>query len=144
MAYATIEQFIENFGQWEAVEVSNLDDASDQLVDADRLQTALENASGEIDSYLAQAGYTLPLATVPAFLVQRCCDIARYRLENRNTRQEVIDRYKDAIAWLRDVAKGVATIGPIENDTSVTQLTSVLTGKINAGSTFNSSSLQGY
>lgn len=47
--------------------------------DTRKLNRALTDASALIDSYLSSR-YTLPLAVVPAVLVQHCCTIAFYYL----------------------------------------------------------------
>lgn len=87
----------------------------DSTADAGVVAAALIKASEEIDSYLCQR-YTLPLATVPGVLLGICCDIAMYRLSINSTAmtEEKRTRYEDAIKWLRDVAKGVAGIGVLE------------------------------
>jgi phage gp36-like protein len=146
MAYATAEDFIRVFGDREAVEVSNLDAARTDLPDIDAIEAALSNASAEIDSYLVQAGYVLPLATVPAILLQKTCDIARYRLEWRNTRTETEQRYKDAMSWLRDVAKGLAAVGPLPLGTGrpPSAGSSAIWGGSRTGQVFNGRSLRGY
>jgi phage gp36-like protein len=144
--YATADQFIATFGEREAAEVSNLDAARNTEPNYDAIEAALETASAEIDSYLARAGYELPLASVPAILMKRACDIARYHLEHRNTRDEVVARYKDAIMWLRDVARGIASVGPIgaTSGNSPASGSNALWGGDRGGAVFNRQSLRGY
>ena len=54
--------------------------ASDGTVseDADRINTALADASALVDTYL-EARYKLPLDKTPTFLKSLTCDIARFR-----------------------------------------------------------------
>lgn len=75
-----------------------------------KIVTAQEMAAGTIDGYISTR-YTLPLATVPTTLTAYSLDIVRYRLWDNKAPEEVRQRYEDALAWLRDVAKGLAGLG---------------------------------
>ena len=71
------------------------------------------DVDAEIDGYIGQR-YTLPLAApAPKLLVRLACDIARYRLafDSGLMNEQIEVRYKAAVALLRDLAKGVATLG---------------------------------
>lgn len=118
MAYATIEQFVEAFGQVEAVELSNLDDAEIVVVRDEILDRALNDASAEMDSYFWR--YTLPFASLPQPLIGCCLDIARHRLDRVREREDVRERYKDRLKWLELVAKGTIRLGVDEAQTAVT------------------------
>ena len=110
MPYATQQDIIDRYGDDALIVASDRD--GDGLVDVDTVSKALADATADIDSYVARK-YALPLPTVPDVLVRICVDIAMYRLspepgvgtEDRRT------RYDDAIAFLKDVAKGVAGLG---------------------------------
>lgn len=109
MPYATPDDLIAAFGLDEVIAVT--DRANTGKVDTAVALEALARASGEADSYLA-ARYALPLAAVSPALVTAVCDVARYRLTGGEASQtEVIaERYKAAIAWLRDIATGRAML----------------------------------
>jgi phage gp36-like protein len=71
-----------------------------------------------LDSYLGNR-YDVPLTgTIPARVVDLACVVARYRLHENRTPERVRQDYEDAIAFLRDVAAGRATI-PGATDPSV-------------------------
>ncbi|MDW8357857.1 DUF1320 domain-containing protein [Thermus sp.] len=80
-----------------------------------RARAALAEAWGEVESYLAQR-YALPLPSLPEALKARALDIAVYRLFLRRgirpgtADEAVLSRYRDAVAWLRDVALGKAAL----------------------------------
>ncbi len=78
--------------------------------DEARLTQALSEASGEMDDAF-RARYAVPLTGIGASTAERlaqvCCDIARYRLWADAASDEVVRRYEQAYAWLRDVARGV-------------------------------------
>lgn len=76
-----------------------------------RLATAIKDAQSEIDSYLASR-YSVPLATPPAVVARFAGDIARYCLHGNNADDTVQKRYDTAIAFLKNVAAGKATLGP--------------------------------
>lgn len=80
--------------------------------DVVRLTQALTEASGEMDDAF-RARYAVPLAVTGATaerLAQVCCDIARYRLWADAASDEVVRRYEQAYAWLRDIARGVMSL----------------------------------
>ncbi|EEF0620044.1 gp436 family protein [Salmonella enterica] len=75
-----------------------------------KLAQALSDAGALADSYLS-AKYSLPLAVVPQVLVQHCCAIAVYYLCDQQATDQVRDRYRDAMTWLREVKNGSIPIG---------------------------------
>ncbi|ECL4665036.1 DUF1320 domain-containing protein [Salmonella enterica] len=75
-----------------------------------KLTQALSDAGALADSYLA-ARYDLPLAVVPQVLVQHCCAIAFYYLCDQQVTDQVRDRYREALTWLREVKNGSIPIG---------------------------------
>lgn len=113
MLYATIEQ------------LGRLGSAGAALaaMDAADVEPALQAASDLADSYLRQR-YTLPLTAWGDELTRAVCSLAAYDLlsnrgydpgagDNSNIRL----RYEDAIAWLKDVAKGA--LSPDVTDSAV-------------------------
>lgn len=94
--YATKANFESAFG---ASETADLD------VPAGRVLAAIDQAGAEADGYIATR-YTVPVASVGANLTRITLDIARFRLWDNRSPDEVRTRYEDAIKWLRDVAAG--------------------------------------
>ncbi|WP_420996237.1 gp436 family protein [Cupriavidus sp. 30B13] len=120
MAYATRDDMAARFGEDELIELT--DRANVGEVDEAVLAAALDDASAEIDSYLA-GRYAVPLAQVPRFLTGLCQDIARYRLCGSGTRatDDINERYRNAIRFLEKVASGAVSIGPIASTGTVPQ-----------------------
>jgi phage gp36-like protein len=112
MPYCTIAQFIDTFGEQEAIALTNLHRPSEVAIDEDNLTQALTDASAMIDGYI-QNRVSLPLTEpqIPATLKACCADIARYRLDRNRCREEVRIRYEDWISWLKDVSKGIVNLG---------------------------------
>lgn len=69
------------------------------------LDKILVDASSMIDGYLASR-YTLPLTAIPEQLVATAAAIARYKLLGDVATEYAQREYKDAVAWLRDIAAG--------------------------------------
>ncbi len=105
--YATTDNF-ETYGLGSKVLVG---------IDADVITAALVSASSVADGYLhARYGDQLPLTTWPESLRIAVCKIAAFELigghigYNPDGRHEVfLERHKQAMAWLRDVAQGRVT-----------------------------------
>lgn len=80
-----------------------------------RAEAALREAWAEVESYLAQR-YALPLPSLPEVLKAKAVDIAVYRLMLRRglrpgtADEAALTRYRDAVAFLRDVAVGKASL----------------------------------
>jgi phage gp36-like protein len=110
MVYATQQEFIEAFGEQEAIMLTNLDDASALAINTIRLDRALVDASALIDTYCG-ARYVLPLSPLPQSVIPYCLDIARYRLDRIRSREDVRLRYEDAIKYLEQVTKGMISLG---------------------------------
>lgn len=120
MPYATREELIESWGMDALLVVA--DEDQDGVLDDGVVDKALVNASAEIDAYVAVL-HRLPLPERPATLVQPCCDIAMYRLSSDGTSstEEKRKRYDDAVAFLRRVSEGKASLGlptPPEQESS--------------------------
>lgn len=110
MAYATPAQIGERYDANVLVTIADRD--NDGAADTDVLERALADASAEIDVFLA-AKYDLPLNSTPEVLTRLAVDIAVYRLasEAGPATEERRRRYEDAVALLRRLASGEASLG---------------------------------
>lgn len=108
MTYATRANLVDRFG---LVPLEELTDQSNSgKVDDDLITNAIDNAVSEIDSYLS-GRYTTPVDPAPAYLTKIACDIAFYNLHDDHPTEGVEKLYKAAVAWLKDVAAGKASLG---------------------------------
>ena len=115
MSYADVQDVVDRLGQ----------DAVDQMADdayADTkaftlLAGALADASEEIDGYVG-ARHALPLDPVPGSLVRICVQIGVYlRCSSADLATDLQkDRAESARRLLRDVAKGVVSLGQGDPD----------------------------
>ncbi len=84
------------------------------------LEEAIGDADGEIDGYLAKR-YPVPLSPTPKVLNKFSKDIAVYNLFSRagidegEKEKNYLNRYKAAVRFLENVAKGVIDIGVSDN-----------------------------
>lgn len=81
---------------------------------------ALQDAAEEIDSYIA-VKYQLPLPSVPSTLKRVACNIARYRLYFQQPTEEVENRYKAEIDFLKRIADGKAVLNILNESNQVTE-----------------------
>jgi|SRR6185437_2998789 len=108
MAYATIPDMIRRFGEEELVRISTPAGQDLGGVVADVVESALEDASSLMDSYIRRR-YQTPLDVAPPEVVANCATIARFNLstgDGKTCSEEVRDRHKSAMAWLRDLSLG--------------------------------------
>ncbi|EOR08323.1 gp436 family protein [Acinetobacter tandoii] len=112
--YATREELTKRFGD-EIEQLESMHPSSGTAV-----QDAIQDASEEIDSYLA-AKYALPLPSTPNNLKRLACDIARYRLYFQQPTEEVRKRYEDAKEFLKGVRDGKNVLAILDNQNQVTE-----------------------
>lgn len=138
MPYCTQQDLQSRFGDAELLRIADRD--RDGEIDADVVSVALDDASNEIDAYVGSR-YSVPMSPVPDLLKRLCADIARYRLYDERPLEEVENRYKQAVATLRDIANGRASL----KDSSAPSSTSgVEVIKTDADRIFTMDSLRGF
>jgi len=141
MTYATQQGLVDRFGETELVQLSDRD--GDRQADAEVVARALEDADAEIDAYLASR-YALPLASVPDRIAAIAHDIARHALmKGAGIKVElIVDSYRDAIGFLKDLAAGRAQLDlPPSGTASPTSGGPDFSGP---GRTFTDETLKGY
>jgi phage gp36-like protein len=107
MAYATAAEMEAVLGERTFLEAADRD--HDGVADSSAVATALAKASSFADSYITRF---LPITgDAPEALKDAVIRIAHYQLTGETGNEETRRRHDDAVAWLRDVAKGHATLG---------------------------------
>ena len=104
MAYCAKSDLVQRFGQREIDDLLDRDNDGDD--DASTLDSTIADADSLIDSYVSSK-YQTPLDPVPQIIKYISCDITRFMLWDDNAPEEVRNRYNDAIARLKDIAKGM-------------------------------------
>lgn len=112
--YATRNDLETRFGEGEMQQLEIMQTASNSF------EEALQDASEEIDSYIA-VRYKLPLPETPSTLKRVACNIARYRLYFQRPTEEVENRYKAEIDFLKRVADGKAVLNILNTQNEVTE-----------------------
>ena len=108
MTYATESDMISRFGQDEIQQLTDRNNAG--MIDVTVLGMALADADATINGYLA-GRYILPLTVVPAALVKRAADLARYYLFGIQAPDLVKSNHDDALTWLKQVNTGIVELG---------------------------------
>lgn len=116
MVYATLQQFIEAFGQQLTIELTNLENAEATEIDEAVFDRSAARAAGLINGYLA-GRYALPLAKIPDVLKSIALDIQRYQMGHNAQEEDVRQRYEDALRLLEQLAKGQISLGLPAADT---------------------------
>lgn len=105
--YAGKEDLITRFGEREIAAISSNDG---ETIDETVVATALSDAEDLINSYVS-VKYALPLTTVPAALKRISCDFARYFMYKEVIPDELEKKYEQNLAFLKDIARGVVSLG---------------------------------
>lgn len=132
MAYCTQSDLLEQISQDVLIQLTDDDDAG--IIDSDVVTRAIADADAEIDSYCGTK-YDVPFSTTPVMIRKLSVDIAIYNLYGR--RQGAPDdrkeRYDDAISFLKDIAKGIASLGgdaPSNDDDAGPEVTTVKSDRV--------------
>lgn len=112
--YATRNDLEARFGEGELQQLEIMQTVGNSI------EEALQDASEEIDSYIA-VKYVLPLPSIPSTLKRIACNIARYRLYFQQPTEEVENRYKAEIDFLKRIADGKATLNILNSQNEVTE-----------------------
>lgn len=115
MTYATLSDLTERAGEVELRQIADRD--RDGTPDPQVITAALEDADNTVNGYIG-ARYRLPLVSVPALVVTWSVSIARYVLHRNGAPEHVAQDYKDAIAALKDVARGLVSLPVAEGEQS--------------------------
>lgn len=107
MTYASFNDLLERAGETELVDVADRDD--DGVPDAEIIQAALVHADNLINGYVA-ARYPVTFVSVPPLLNTWAVSIARYYLHRYGPPEYVENDFKEAIAALKDVARGLINL----------------------------------
>jgi len=116
--YAVQQDLEDYFGSSELLIAADRD--GDGEADEGVVASGLNSATAEINSYLA-VRYDIPLAETPEVLTRVCCDLAMYHMSvgSPSMTEDKETRYNNCIKWLRDVSKGVASLGAAEAQVEV-------------------------
>lgn len=111
MAYATLQDLIDRFGQTELIQRTDRTNKPASTIDQTVVQRALDDATALINGYLAKL-YTLPVSPVPDVLVKVTADIARYYLHGSAVDKDgpVSTAHAQGLKWLRDVSTGLVQL----------------------------------
>lgn len=103
--YATPDDMVTMFGEPHMRALTDIDQVAAGEVVTERLQRALETATGEVDGYLV-GRYALPLATVPSTVRTHVMCLARYHLMGSTPDERAMADRRVAIAYFDKVASG--------------------------------------
>lgn len=112
MSYAALQDLIDRYGERELIEVADRDEPPAGAPDPAIVQRALDDATAEVDAYLATK-YATPLVTVPNAVLSATCVISRYRLHDDKATEKIRTDYEDAIRWLKDISAGRALLAEL-------------------------------
>ena len=113
--YSTLTDMTEQIPEEELIALT--DDADTGSVDTSVTDRAVADADSEIDGYCGRR-YGVPLSPVPTIIRKFSVDIAIYNLFSRRqgAPEDRRTRYKDAVKFLENVARGLISLGADDPD----------------------------
>ncbi len=147
--YATQQDFIDAFGYEEVLQLSNLWDASATEVNSGNLNRNIADAESIVNGMIATCPAVralMPFADPkPPLLKGYVLDIARYRMDSIQAREDVRKRKEDAIAELRLIGKCEMSLGLDASVPPQPVVTSFSTVEVAGGDNiFTTESLHGF
>lgn len=111
MAYVTLQDLIDRFGQDELIQLTDRANVPPTTVDETVVGKHIADAEALIDSHVGRR-YQLPLEAVPPVLTKYAADLARYFLHGDAAEKDspVERNYREAVRWLELVSKGAIVI----------------------------------
>ena len=116
MSYASALDMVAAFGEAEMTRLSTAEGQPLVGIDADRIETALANASDLIDSHLRRR-YACPLTVTPPAINRACLVLARYDLSfsgDTEPSEQVRLARKEAVEWLGRLNTGSVSLEGVE------------------------------
>ena len=113
--YATVDHMVTRFGEVEMIRLSVADGPTPDAIIPDRIESALVDASVQIDTYL-RVRYAVPVVPVPEELVRAACLLARFDLAmggDREPSEQMRLARKEVLAWLADIGAGRADLAGV-------------------------------
>lgn len=112
MSYVTVEAMRLKFGESELIQLTDHEEPYQYAINMDKLNAAMQEANSEIDAYVGSR-YPLPLQTIPPFLVNIGCNLARYYAVTGDLSENdpIKSRYESSIKTLSKISKGELTLG---------------------------------
>ncbi len=109
MPYATLQQLTDRFGARMLVELTDRGELATGVIDQAAVDRALADADAAIDARLL-GRYRLPLAVVPALLVDLALAVAIYKLHAHSPDPKIRLDYEDALRTLAGIATGAVRL----------------------------------
>lgn len=127
MAYTTLQQLIDRYGEAMLIGLTDRADNSTAAVDPDIIDQAIAAAGAQIDGYVG-ARYALPMAEVPPLIAKLARAITCWELHIYDAPDKITEEYKDAVATLKDMSRGAVVLDiaghqPAGNGSSGVQIT---------------------
>lgn len=115
MPYCTQDDILAMMDEAELIQATDDDGAG--IIGASKVAQAIAQADAEIDGYLG-GRYAVPLSPAPAVLLHMSVDMAIYHILSRRlgAPEHRKDRYKNAVAFFKSVAKGDVSLGANDPD----------------------------
>lgn len=115
MAYCAKTDILDQLD--EDILIGLTDDEDTGLVDDTKVTRAIADADSEIDSYCG-VRYPVPFATVPGIIRKLSVEFSIYNLyaRRKGVSDDRKERYDNGIRFLRDVSKGVVSLGADDPD----------------------------
>lgn len=122
MTYATMADLVARAGEDELIQVTDRNRVG--IYDGEAIEAALRDADNLINGYV-RSKYALPLDPIPDLVRTWATSIARHILHRDGPPDHVVTDYKDALAGLKDVARGIISL-PVADGTVPTATTGVI------------------
>lgn len=153
MAYCTPDDIKKLLPEETVIQLTDDENLKPSAIDPDntehaaiiaRINEAIETADAEIDGYCA-VKYSVPLSPVPAVVNKLSVELAIYYLYSRRSVPEKIEkRYDKAVSRLKDIARGLLTLGVDPEPAASVTADSAQVNKTTSDRVFTRDSLKGF
>lgn len=111
MAYLTTADYIERYGEQETIRLT--DETRSGQYDSAKVQTAIDDATEEVDSYLGKR-YKIPIIDPPRLVRGMVAILARDYLSTTRPAADVTREADRVRAQLKDISRGLMTLPGVD------------------------------
>lgn len=115
MAYTTLQELIDRYGEAMLIELTDRGDVSTGAVDAETVTQAIAAAGAQIDGYVGSR-YALPMAETPPLIAKLARAITAWELHIYDAPDKIKDDYREAVGTLKDIARGAVVLDIAGNE----------------------------
>ena len=115
MAYTTLQELIDRYGEAMLIGLTDRDDVSTGAVDPETIDQAIAADGAQIDGYVGSR-YALPMSETPPLIAKLARAITCWERHVYDAPDKITEDYKEAVGTLKDISRGAVVLDVAGNE----------------------------